>query len=338
MGLPELWFVIVAILWIGFFFLEGFDFGVGMLSRFLGTDEAERGQMLTAIGPVWDADEVWLITGGIAIFAAFPAWYAALFPAAYIPLLLVIVAIVVRAVAIEYRSKRPGERWRSRWDTAVAIASLLLAFLFGVFWAGIVHGIPIDASGQFVGRSLLSFINPYSILGGLTLLSFSLAHGATFLALKTAGPVQRKNEVWATRFDVIAGALMTAFAAWTFWSYSRGDALALAIGILAVLGMLVALIANLRTHPLIAFWAHGVAIAAFVASMFVALYPDVLPSTLDTAASLTVEGAAASPYSLGVLTVVAAIGLPLVIAYQAWSFWVFRKRITVDEAKRSHYG
>ena len=338
MGLPELWFVIVAILWIGFFFLEGFDFGVGMLSRFLGTDEAERGQMLTAIGPVWDADEVWLITGGIAIFAAFPAWYAALFPAAYIPLLLVIVAIVVRAVAIEYRSKRPGERWRSRWDTAVAIASLLLAFLFGVFWAGIVHGIPIDASGQFVGRSLLSFINPYSILGGLTLLSFSLAHGATFLALKTAGPVQRKNEVWATRFDVIAGALMTAFAAWTFWSYSRGDALALAIGILAVLGMLVALIANLRTHPLIAFWAHGVAIAAFVASMFVALYPDVLPSTLDPAASLTVEGAAASPYSLRVLTVVAAIGLPLVIAYQAWSFWVFRKRITVDEAKRSHYG
>lgn len=338
MGLPELWFVIVAILWIGFFFLEGFDFGVGMLSRFLGTDEAERGQMLTAIGPVWDADEVWLITGGIAIFAAFPAWYAALFPAAYIPLLLVIVAIVVRAVAIEYRSKRPGERWRSRWDTAVAVASLLLAFLFGVFWAGIVHGIPIDASGQFVGRSLLSFINPYSILGGLTLLSFSLAHGATFLALKTAGPVQRKNEVWATRFDVIAGALMTAFAAWTFWSYSRGDALALAIGILAVLGMLVALIANLRTHPLIAFWAHGVAIAAFVASMFVALYPDVLPSTLDPAASLTVEGAAASPYSLGVLTVVAAIGLPLVIAYQAWSFWVFRKRITVDEAKRSHYG
>ena len=337
MGLPALWFVSVASLWIGFFFLEGFDLGVGMLSRFLGTDEAERGQMLTAIGPVWDADEVWLITGGIAIFAAFPAWYAALFPAAYIPLLLVIVAIVVRAVAIEYRSKRPGERWRSRWDTAVAVASLLLAFLFGVFWAGIVHGIPIDASGQFVGRSLLSFINPYSILGGLTLLSFSLAHGATFLALKTAGPVQRKNEVWATRFDVIAGALMTAFAAWTFWSYSRGDALALAIGILAVLGMLVALIANLRTHPLIAFWAHGVAIAAFVASMFVALYPDVLPSTLDPAASLTVEGAAASPYSLGVLTVVAAIGLPLVIAYQAWSFWVFRKRITVEDAQRSHY-
>lgn len=337
MGLPDLWFVIVAVLWTGFFFLEGFDFGVGMLSRFLGADEAERGQMLTAIGPVWDADEVWLITGGIAIFAAFPAWYAALFPAAYIPLLLVIVAIVVRAVAIEYRSKRPGPRWRARWDTAVALASLLLAFLFGVFWAGIVHGIPIDASGQFVGRSLLSFVTPYSVLGGLTLLSFSLAHGATFLALKTAGPVQRKNEAWAARFDFVAGALMTAFAAWTYWSFSRGDAIALAIALLAILGMLVALIANLRTHPLVAFWAHGVAIAAFVASIFVALYPNVLPSTLDPAASLTVEGAAASPYSLGVITVVAAVGLPLVIAYQAWSFWVFRKRITVEDAQRSHY-
>lgn len=338
MGLPELWFVIVAVLWTGFFFLEGFDFGVGMLSRFLGSDEAERGQMLTAIGPVWDADEVWLITGGIAIFAAFPAWYAALFPAAYLPLLIVIVAIVVRAVAIEYRSKRPGLAWRSRWDTAVAVASLLLAFLFGVFWAGIVHGIPIDASGQFVGRSLLSFINPYSLLGGLTLLTFSLAHGATFLALKTAGPVQRKNAAWAARFDVVAGALMTAFAAWTYWSYSRDDPIALAVGILAVLGMLVALIANLRGRPLVAFWAHGVAIAAFVASIFIALYPNVLPSTLDPAASLTVNGAAASPYSLGVITVVAAVGLPMVIAYQAWSFWVFRKRITVEDARRSHYG
>lgn len=337
MGLPELWFVIVAVLWTGFFFLEGFDFGVGMLARTLGSDEAERGQMLTAIGPVWDADEVWLVTGGIAIFAAFPAWYAALFPAAYLPLLLVIVAIVVRAVAIEYRSKRPGPAWRSRWDTAVAIASLLLAFLFGVFWAGIVHGIPIDARGQFVGDSMLSFINAYSVLGGLTLLSFSLAHGATFLALKTEGRVQRRNEAWATRFDFVAGALMTAFAAWTYLSYSLGDAAALGVGILAVLGMLIALIANLRTRPLLAFWAHGVAIAAFVASMFIALYPYVLPSTLDPAAGLTVQGAAASPYSLGVITVVAAIGLPLVIAYQAWSFWVFRKRITVEDAKRSHY-
>ena len=149
--------------------------------------------------------------------------------------------------------------------------------------------------------------------------------------------MQRKNEAWATRCDFVAGALMTAFAAWTYWSYSRDDAIALGVGILAILGMLVALIANLRTRPLLAFWSHGVAIAAFVASMFIALYPNVLPSTLDPEASLTVAGAAASPYSLGVITVGAAVGLPMVIAYQAWSFWVFRKRITVEDAQRSHY-
>ena len=337
MGLPEVWFIIVAVLWTGFFFLEGFDFGVGMLARTLGSDESERGQMLAAIGPVWDADEVWLVTGGIAIFAAFPAWYAALFPAAYLPLLLVIIAIIVRAVAIEYRSKRPGPQWRSRWDTAVAIASLLLAFLFGVFWGGIVHGIPLTADGTFVGHSLLSFLNPYSLLTGLTLLCFSLAHGATFLALKTTGAVRAKNESWARRFDVVAGALMTAFAVWTYWAYSRGDVAALVVGLLAVVAMAVALAANARVRPMVAFWAHGVAIAAFVAQMFIALHPNVLPSTVDPADSLTVQGSAASEYSLTIITVVAAIALPMVIAYQAWSFWVFRKRITVDDAARAYH-
>ncbi|MFM9136015.1 MAG: cytochrome d ubiquinol oxidase subunit II [bacterium] len=336
MGLPELWFIIIAILWTGFFFLEGFDFGVGIIARWLGADESERTQMLAAIGPVWDADEVWLVTGGIAIFAAFPAWYAALFPAAYLPLLLVIVAIIVRAVAIEYRSKRPGQKWRSRWDSAVAVASLLLSFLFGVFWAGIVHGIPLAADGQFVGQSLLSFINAYSVLGGLTVLTFSLAHGATFLALKTTGAVRAKNESWARRFAVVAGALMTAFALWTYWAYAQGNASALLIGLVAVLAMLVALVANSRVRPFVAFWAHGVAIAAFVAQMFVALYPNVLPSTLNPADSLTVQGAAASPYSLTIITVVAVVMLPIVIGYQAWSFWVFRRRITPEEAAEAY--
>ncbi|MBU6312055.1 MAG: cytochrome d ubiquinol oxidase subunit II [Actinomycetales bacterium] len=337
MGLPEVWFIIVAVLWTGFFFLEGFDFGVGMLARTLGANEDERSQMLAAIGPVWDADEVWLVTGGIAIFAAFPAWYAALFPAAYLPLLLVIIAIIVRAVAIEYRSKRPGPRWRSRWDTSVAVASLLLAFLFGVFWGGIVHGIPLTADGTFVGDSLMSFINLYSLLTGVTLLLFSLAHGATFLALKTTGAVRAKNEAWARRFDVVAGAFMTVFAVWTYWAFSRGDVLGLVVGLIAVVAMAVALLANSRVRPLIAFWGHGVAIAAFVAQMFIALYPNVLPSTVDPADSLTVQGSAASEYSLTIITVVAAIALPMVIAYQAWSFWVFRKRITVEDATRAYH-
>lgn len=327
MDLAALWFILIAVLWAGFFFLEGFDFGVGMLARALGRDETERTQMLTTIGPVWDADEVWLVTGGIAIFAAFPAWYAALFPAAYIPLLLVIVAIIVRAIGIEYRIKRPDERWRRRWDDAVAGSSFLLALLFGVFWAGIVHGIPIDESGAFVGQSLWSFINPYSLVGGLTLLTFCLAHGATFLALKTAGPVRERNQAWALRFDVVAGAFMTLFATWTWLGYAE-DAVAFVVGLVAVLGMLIALIANARGHALVAFWFHGVAIAAFMAQIFIALYPLVLPSTIDPAYGLTVQEAAASDYSLTIITWTIVIALPVVIAYQAWTFWVFRQRIT----------
>ena len=325
--LPLLWFAIVAVLWTGFFFLEGFDFGVGMLARALGRDETERTQMLTTIAPVWDADEVWLVTGGIAIFAAFPAWYAALFPAAYLPLLLVIVALIVRAIGIEYRIKRPGDRWRARWDSAVAVSSLLLALLFGVFWAGIVHGIPIDESGAFVGRSLWSFINPYSLLGGVTLLAFCLAHGATFLALKTAGEVRHRCADWAVRFDVVAGALMTAFAAWTWLGYSE-DVAAFAVGMVAVAAMLAALIANARGRALIAFWCHGAAIAAFMAQLFIALYPMVLPSTIDPAFGLTIAAAAAGDYPLTVITWTIAIALPVVIGYQAWTFWVFRQRIT----------
>lgn len=329
--MANLWFIIIAILWTGFFFLEGFDFGVGILSRVLGRNDDERRQMLASIGPVWDADEVWLVTGGIAIFGAFPMWYAALFSAAYIPLLLVIIAIIVRAVAVEYRSKRPDEKWRGRWDLAVAISSATLALLFGVFWAGILHGIPLTSDGDFTGDSLLSFLNPYSILGGLTVLTFCLAHGATFLALKTSGEVRARTEMWSMRFDVIAGALMTLFAVWTWWVYSDRDAVALVLGVIAVLAMLVALIGNARRRNRLAFWAHGVAIAAFVAQIFVALFPNVLPSSIDPADSLTIAGSAASAYSLNVITIVAAIGLPLVIVYQAWSFWVFRKRITVED-------
>lgn len=327
MDLAVVWFVIIAVLWTGFFFLEGFDFGVGMLNRVLGRDDVERRQVLATIGPVWDADEVWLITGGVAIFAAFPAWYAALFPAAYLPLLLVVIGLIVRAVAMEYRSKRSDATWRGRWDMAIAGASGLLALLFGVFWAGIVHGIPLDADGRFVGRSLLSFITLYSLLGGIALLAFTLSHGATFVALKTVGAVQLRASRLAAPLAAITAVLMAAFALWTWAAYSASDVGALAVGLLAAGALVVSVVANLRGAHLIAFWCNGVAIAAYVAGMFIALYPNVLPSTVDPADSLTIAGASASDYSLTIITWVAVIMLPVVIGYQAWSFWVFRKRI-----------
>jgi cytochrome d ubiquinol oxidase subunit II len=327
MDLITLWFIVIAVFWTGFFFLEGFDFGVGMLTRLTGRDDAERRQMLSAIGPVWGADEVWLIMGGISIFAAFPLWYAAVFPAAYIPLFLVIAALAIRGIAIEYRSKRPDHRWREAWDVALAIASLLLPLLFGAFWAGMLHGIPIDESGTFVGESLFSFLTPFAILGGLTLVVFSLAHGATFLALKTSGDVEQRQVRLARPLTAIALVLMVVFATWTAVEFRTDHLGVIGLGALAALGLLVALIAHGTGRVRIAFWANGVSIASFVALIFVGLYPNALPSTLDDGYTLTLETAAASPYSLRVITIVTAIALPVVIAYQAWSFWVFRKRV-----------
>ena len=326
MDLVTVWFVILAVLWTGFFFLEGFDFGVGMLAS-RGRDDAERRQMLSAIGPVWDADEVWLVTGGIALFAAFPVWYATAFSAAYIPLVLVIAAIIVRGVAIEYRSKRPEHRWRQGWDIAIATSSALLPLLFGVFWAGMLHGLPLNADGDFVGRSLWSFINGYSLLGGLTLLTFSLAHGSAFLALKTDGAVRARHERLAVSLGALAAVMMLAFTVWTYVEYTDGDAGALAAGLVSVVTMTLAVITGYTGRLRVSFWLHGAAVAGFVAQIFIGLYPLALPTTLADGSALTLADAASGPVTLQFITVIAAIGMPLVIAYQAWSFWVFRKRI-----------
>lgn len=342
MDLVTVWFLILALLWTGFFFLEGFDFGVGMLA-YRGRDDAERRQMLSAIGPVWDADEVWLVTGGIVLFSAFPVWYAESFSAAYLPLILVIAAIIVRGVALEYRSKRPEHRWRSTWDVSIAVSSMLLPLLFGVFWAGMVHGIPLNASGVFTGESLLSFINPYSLLGGLTLLTFSLAHGAAFLALKTEGEVRTRHERLTVILGAVAAALMLVFSIWTYAAYTDGDTGALAAGIISVVAMVAAVAASARRQLMLSFWLHGVAVAGFVAQMFIGLYPYALPTTLADGTSLTLTDAAAGEVTLQFITVIAVIGLPVVIAYQAWSFWVFRKRISkptdspAESATAGHY-
>jgi cytochrome bd ubiquinol oxidase subunit II len=326
-SLIDLWFVIIAVLWIGFFFLDGFDFGVGAISSFIGRDDAEKETILRTIGPTWDADEVWLITGGIAIFGAFPLWYATVFPAAYIPLVLVIVGIIVRGVSIEYRSKRPEHPWRQRWDTALGVSSVLLPLLFGVFWAGMLHGIPLDADGAFTGRSLLSFLNPYSLLGGVTLLVFSLAHGAAFLVIKTNDPLRSRMRSLAVRLSVLTTVLIAGFSAWTYLAYSDGDTVALVVGVLATVAMAVSVVAQGRGAAMWAFWLDGVAVAGFVTQIFIGLYPYALRTSESGGASLLLTDAAAGQLSLQVMTVTAAIGLPLVIAYQAWSFWVFRNRL-----------
>jgi len=335
-NLPEIFFFVIAFVWSVFVFLEGFDFGVGMLTRLMGRDDAERRMMLRAIGPNWDANEVWLLTGGILIFAAFPAWYAAAFPSAYIPLLLVVFALIVRALAIEYRSKRPTHRWTQSWDNANLVAGFLLPFLIGVFWAGMVHGIPINAEGRFVGDTLWSHISVYSVLGGVALVSYSLTHGAVFLALKVDGSLLGRVQSAARGLSLVTLVVMAAFSLWTWLAYSD-DIVGVILAVVTILAFVVVLVTVFSGRWLPAFWWNGVGALAFMFSIFFALYPNVLPSTIDDGFTLTIAEAAASSYSLTVLAIVAVIGIPGVMAYQAWSFWVFRKRLTKETVDAGHY-
>jgi len=335
-NLPVIFFFVIAFVWSVFVFLEGFDFGVGMLTRILGRSDGERRMMLRAIGPNWDANEVWLLTGGILIFSAFPTWYAAAFPSAYIPLLLLVFALIIRALAIEYRSKRPDHRWTQAWDNANLVAGFALPFLVGVFWAGMVHGIPIDGDGRFVGDSLWSHISVYSVLGGLALVAYSLAHGAVFLSLKVSGPLLERVTVTARGMSLITLALMSVFAVWTWLAYAD-DAIGATMAVLTVLAFAIVVMAVYAGRLLLAFWGNALGALAFMVSIFAALYPNVLPSTIDDGFTLTIAEAAASSYALTVLAIVAVIGIPGVIAYQSWSFWVFRKRLTKDTVDAGHY-
>jgi cytochrome bd ubiquinol oxidase subunit II len=332
MHLSDLWFIAIAVLWAGYFVLEGFDFGVGILLPVLGRDNTERRVMINTIGPVWDGNEVWLLTAGGATFAAFPAWYAAMFSAFYLPLLLVLVALIIRGVAFEYRGKRDSARWRAGWDAAIFTGSLLPAILWGVAFGNILRGIPLNAEHNFTGN-FFTFLNPYALLGGLTTLTLFTMHGALFLALKTTGDLRRRASRTATAVAVAAIVAAGGFLAWTGASYragtTTGEGIAsVVLAALAAAALIAAAVANRATREGIAFTANAVAIAAATASLFTALYPNVLPSSTSAAYSLTVANAASAAKTLMVMTVVACIFLPFVLAYQAWSYWVFRKRVT----------
>ncbi|WP_328654201.1 cytochrome d ubiquinol oxidase subunit II [Micromonospora sp. NBC_00330] len=326
MELTTIWFLLVAVLFTGYFILEGFDFGVGMLLPVLGRDDRERRVLINTIGPVWDGNEVWLITAGGAMFAAFPEWYATLFSGFYLPLLLILLALIARGVAFEYRHKRPEASWKRRWDAAIVVGSLLPAILWGVAFANILRGVPLDADHEYVG-GLLNLLNPYALLGGATTLALFLTHGAVFLALKTTGDIRERAGALAVRLGVGAAVLAVAFLTWTLSIRSSAAAVVLAVGAaLALLGALAA--ARVRREGW-AFTGTAVAIGLAVATLFAALFPNVLPSTLDAAGTLTATNAASTPYTLKIMTWVAVIFTPVVLAYQGWTYWVFRKRIGV---------
>ncbi|KRF20756.1 cytochrome d ubiquinol oxidase subunit II [Nocardioides sp. Soil796] len=326
MELTTVWFILIAVLWIGYFTLEGFDFGVGMLLPVLARDDTERRVMINTIGPVWDGNEVWVLVAGGATFAAFPEWYATMFSGFYLPLLVILVALIVRGLAFEYRHKRPEAQWKANWDRAIIYGSLVPAFVWGVAFANILRGVPLDADHEFTG-SVLTLLNPFGLLGGLTTTLLFLTHGAMFVALKTDGEIRHRARALACRLGAGAAVVAVVFMLWAqSLSGTTGSAVAFAV---AALTLLAALVAAARGREGWAFTGTFVTIGLAVTGLFLALFPDVMPSSTDAAFSLTSTNAAATAYTLKVMTWVAVMFTPLVIGYQAWSYWVFRKRIAV---------
>ncbi len=278
MELHDVWFVLIAVLWTGYFFLEGFDFGVGVLTRLLARDRAEKRVLINTIGPVWDGNEVWLLTAGGATFAAFPEWYATLFSGFYLPLLAILICLIVRGVAFEYRAKRPEENWQRNWETAIFWTSLLPAFLWGVAFGNIVRGVKLDADFEYVG-TVFDLLNPYALLGGLVTLTLFTFHGTVFTALKTVGEIRERARKLALKVGLVTALLASVFLLWT--QIESGDGAGLvALGV-AVASLVVALAANQAGREGWSFTLSGVTIVATVAMFFLTLFPNVMPSTLN---------------------------------------------------------
>jgi len=339
MHLSDVWFIAIAVLWAGYFVLEGFDFGVGILLPVIGRGDGERRVLINTIGPLWDGNEVWLLTAGGATFAAFPGWYATMFSAFYLPLLLVLVALIIRGVAFEYRGKKDDLRWRRRWDAAIFTGSLLPALLWGVAFGNVLHGIKLNAAHVYTG-SFFDLLNPYGLLGGLATLTLFTLHGAVFLALRTTGELRDRANAIARPLGFAAIAAGGGFLAWTELSYRSGwggtGAASVALAAVAAVALIGCVAANRAGREGYAFAGNAVAIVSATGALFTALYPDVFRSSLSAAWTLTTANSSSTAKTLAVMTVVACIFLPLVLAYQAWTYWVFRKRLTTPPAPSGH--
>ncbi|MFM1818591.1 MAG: cytochrome d ubiquinol oxidase subunit [Actinomycetota bacterium] len=340
MELTTVWFGLIAVLWIGYFILEGFDFGVGMLLRVVAKNEGERRAIITTLGPLWDGNEVWLLVAGGATFAAFPEWYATLFSGFYLPLLLILVALIIRGVAFEYRSKHGDMKWRERWDLAIAVSSFIPALLWGVAFANIVRGVPLETSElgniEYAG-GFFNLLNPYALLGGLVTLTLFLTHGAIFLALKTDGPIRARSNALAGQIGLIAAVLAVAFLLWTQLAYSQKAWTW--VPILAAAVMWVAgLAANRVRKEGWAFLFSATTLLLAVVSLFGVLYPNVMPNIDRLQAGLDIYNASSTDYTLKVMTIVAVVFTPIVLAYQAWTYWIFRKRLSADQIPNPESG
>lgn len=329
MDLNIIWFILIAVLYIGFFVLEGFDFGVGMLLPFLGKEDSERRAIINTVGPHWDGNEVWLLTAGGATFAAFPEWYATLFSGFYLPLFLLLLALILRGVAFEFRSKDENPRWRSLWDWAIFAGSLVAALLLGVAFANLVRGVPIDADMNYTG-GFFNLLNPYALLGGVvTVLMFAL-YGAIFLSMKTSHDLMLRARETARRLWLPVVIVLVIFLVATYFATDILSRLGVNPGVIPLTGTVAVLLAGYfihRGHDGWAFTMLVVSIAFALVTMFMIMFPRVMISSSNPEWSLTIYNASSSPYTLQVMTIVALIFVPIVLIYQGWSYWVFRHRI-----------
>ncbi len=338
MDLAYLWFFIVGVLFVGYFVLDGFDFGVGMSLPFLGKDNVSRRQVINTIGPVWDLNETWVIVAGACLFAAFPEWYATLFSGFYLPLLLILLALILRGVSFEYRHQRDDPSWRRRFDTFIVIGSVVPAFLWGVAVGNIVQGVPLDENHEYAG-TVLTLLNPYGLWVGLTLVLLFFLHGVSFVALKTDGEVKQRAHILARRVSIPTILAAAVTVVWTITIAAGRDApllwAVIACGAVAAVALITATLTAWLERDGWAFLFGCVTIVFAVLTLWLALFPFVMPTTLEGGASLTIENASSTDYTLTIMTWAAVICIPMVLLYQGWTYWVFRKRVfrkTIEQA------
>ncbi|WP_077216130.1 cytochrome d ubiquinol oxidase subunit II [Bacillus kwashiorkori] len=333
MELSELWFLLIGVLFVGFVFLEGFDFGVGMGTRFLARNELERRVLINTIGPFWDANEVWLLTAGGAMFAAFPHWYATLFSGYYLPFVILLLALIARGVSFEFRSKHTAEKWRKTWDWAIFFGSILPPFLLGVLFSSLIYGLPIDGNME-MNAGFFDIVNVYTVAGGIAFVLLAYLHGLMFLTLKTEGEIRERARLGAIKLYIVTGAVVVLFtvltALYTDIFTNRGVILIPMYAAAIVLYLLLLPLLRNKKEGL-SFTVTGLILVLVTSSFFVALFPNVMISSLDPANNITVYQAASGDYSLKVMTIVAVTLVPIVLAYTIWSYYIFRKRVSHQE-------
>jgi cytochrome d ubiquinol oxidase subunit II len=331
MELSVLWFILLTVLFIGFFFLEGFDYGVGILLPFLGKNDTERRVIINTIGPVWDGNEVWMITAGGAMFAAFPHVYATLFSGFYLALFLMLMALIVRGVAFEFRSKDENQAWRSTWDWMIFIGSAIPALLWGVAVTNLIKGVPINAKMQYVG-TFFDLLSPYTLVGGIAFFLVFTFHGALYLTLKTEGDMVERARNAAKKAGVLAAVFCLLLVGMTYSNTDLFASTGAGIALWGAVAMFVGAYGAVYVKRFgLGFILSSLTVALTTIAFFWGLFPRLMVSSLNPAWSLTVTNSASSHYTLTIMTIAALALVPVVLLYQGWVYWMFRKRVSAKE-------